>query len=149
MSQKAEALRTAIAVLTAQLAIEEGKPATAYLPGFDAAEAERKRLEEIANSMKPHEWRDWSHDNPLPEHVGNNERESPLWERAKPFWAQMERQVPFVYDDHGQRFNGLACVRRGGWPDFDRNVRRLWAGSEGDAYRAAPENAEIWPRIKV
>lgn len=149
MSQKAEALRTAIAVLTAQLAIEEGKPATAYLPGFDAAEAERKRLEEIANSMKPHEWRDWSHDNPLPEHVGNNERESPLWERAKPFWTQMERQLPPVLDSRGVRFNALTCAKRGGWGDFEDEVRRLWEGPEGVAYRADPANAAIWPNIRV
>ena len=112
-------------------------------------EAEARGRAEIAERQKPHSWRDWSHDNPLPEDVGNNEKESPLWESAKPFWAQMERQVPFVFDDFGQRFNAVACLRRGGVADFERNVRRLWTGPDGDAYRAATENADIWPRIKV
>lgn len=152
MSTKAEALRTCIAVLTAQLALEEGKPPGTYLgqilPRFDTDEAERRRLAEIAESEKPHAWRDWG-TGVLPDQAGNNEREPPIYEGAKVFWRQMEQQIPFVYDDHGLRFNSLTCARRGGWPDFERNVRRLWAGPEGDAWRAAPENADRVARIKV
>lgn len=151
MSTKAEAYRTCIAVLTAQLAIEEGKPPTTYLGqiinGFDADEAERKRLAEIAGRMKQHEWRDWAA-GVLPDEAGNNVPPPPIYETAKPFWAQMERQVPFVYDDHGLRFHNLTCLKRGN-DDFERNVRRLWTGPEGDAYRAAPENDGIWQRIKA
>ena len=104
--------------------------------------------DQAANNRLPHDWLIWGKDTPLPEQAGNNVPPPPIYETAKPFWHQMERQVPFVYDDHGKRFNALTCLQRGN-DDFERNVRRLWDGQEGEDYRAAPGNAEIWPRIRV
>lgn len=153
----ATALRAAARAINAQAdAIDaQGATVTTSKPvliqwGADLVtleEAERRRLAEIADSEKPHDWVDWA-PGVLPDQAGNNIDPPPIYEGAKRFWAQMERQVPFVYDDHGERFNALTCLKRGN-DDFERNVRRLWEGPEGVAYRAAPENAEIWPLIRV
>lgn len=142
----AETLLSAAAILVKQAQAMQGQAPDPKLAEIIATW--QKMVEQFENESKPHAWRDWG-PGVLPEQAGNNERESPLWESAKPFWAQMERQIPFVYDDHGQRFNAIACVRRGGWADFERNVRRLWSGPEGDAWRDAPENADRVARIKV
>lgn len=148
MSESADALRAAAAILLSKAAELDGGTVPS---GFDPANWRTwwpAMLRQYENDGKPRAWVDWG-PGVLPDQAGNNEREPPIYEGAKPFWQQMERNVPFVYDDHGQRFNGLACVRRGGWPDFERNVRRLWSGPDGDAWRAAPENADRVARIKV
>lgn len=149
MSESADALRAAAAILLSKASELDGQgPA---VPGFDVTNWRTwwpAMLKQYENDGKPRPWVDWGQ-GVLPDQAGNNEREPPIYEGAKPFWRQMEQQIPYVYDDHGLRFNSLTCARRGGWPDFERNVRRLWAGPDGDAWRAAPENADRVARIKV
>lgn len=146
MSESADALRAAAAILLAKADELDGGVQPS---GFDMGNWRSwwpAMLKQFENDGKPHPWRDWG-PGVLPDQVGDNERESPLYESAKPFWMQMEREN--VLDSHGYRFNGIACRRRGGWADFDFEVRRLWNGPEGAAYRTAPENDGIWQRIKV
>lgn len=105
-------------------------------------------LEQFKNDERPHPWVDWA-PGVLLDQVGNNVDPPPMYEGAKPFWTQMERQLPPVLDSRGARFNALTCAKRGGWGDFEDEVLRLWNGPEGEAYRADPRNADVWPRIKV
>lgn len=154
MSNAAKPFRDAAAFLLAEADKIDGKTSATGFTTYGGRtvtvqEAYALMIDEWTRGEKPHEWREWGNGNPLPENAGNNEREPAIYEGAKQFWSQMERQTPFVYDDHGQRFHNLTCVRRGGWPDFERNVRRMWAGPEGAAWRAAPENASVAGRIKV
>jgi hypothetical protein len=105
-------------------------------------------LVQFDNEEKPRPWVDWA-SGVLPDQTGNNIDPPPMYEGAKPFWQQMERQIPQVMDSRGVRFNALTCARRGGWSDFEDEVRRLWNGPEGEAWRAAPENADRVDKIKV
>lgn len=140
--------RAAIAFHQAEIDKLTGVPAPS---GFDPNDWKTwwpAMLVQYANEGKPHPWVDWA-PGVLPDQVGNNEKESPLWESAKRFWQQMESQIPWVLDSDGERFNGLGSVRKKGWPYFESEVRRLWNGPEGEGYRAAPENDGIWQRIRV
>lgn len=123
MSTKAAALRTCIAVLTAQLAIEEGKPANTYLgqilPQFDTDEAERQRLEQIANSEKPH-----AYVAPgigvLRDQAGTNEGAPRSFVTHRAIIDAAERGDPVI--EGGERIftNG-----QGGWPGPDGKVFRM------------------------
>ena len=141
MSTRTEALRTAITALTALLAIEEGKPATAYLPKFDTDAAERQRLEEIANNLKPHEWRDAGPGVPITD-VGDND-DSPelddLLRAFRPFCdAATREQQP---DSTGVRFYVPHIKKRGGIGLqsvrlIRDEIRGVWYSDWGKAWRA-------------
>lgn len=141
-----KALRDAAAFLLAKADEIDGKPSTFLgVNLFDPKEAWAQILREIAERRNPHEWREWGNGNPLPENVGNNERESPLYESHKTFWSAMDRLG--VKDSKGERFNAINCVRRGGWADFEHEVRFLWANHDGIAWRADPRNKDILPKV--
>ncbi len=140
--------RAAIAFHQAEIDKLTGVPAPS---GFDPTNWRTwwpAMLEQFKNDERPHPWVDWA-PGVLPDQVGNNVDPPPMYEGAKPFWAQMERQLPPVLDSRGVRFNALTCAKRGGWGDFEDEVRRLWNGPMGVAYRADPANAAIWPNIRV
>lgn len=153
MSTKAEALRTAIAVLTAQLAVEEGKGPQTYLgqilPAFDTDEAERKRLAEIAESMKPHAYVEWA-PGVLPELAGTNEKASRSRDTHRALWEAAQRGDPL-------HEGGSRVMTKGvfGWPDMDGEAFRIdkFARKGSQAVHSAivwlwfesPE-AQVWKR---
>lgn len=147
MSTKAEALRTAIAALSALLAIEEGKPAGTYLgqilPTFDTDAAERQRLAEIAESIKPHAWRDWEAGVP-PGQVGDNDPVDPELLRVfRPFHDAATREG--VEDSAGARFFLPTIKKRAGIGPKASGVirdetRRLWESKWGEDWRAHEAN---------
>lgn len=158
MSTKAEALRTAIAVLTVQLAIEEGKPPQTYLgqilPKFDTDEAERKRLAEIAESDKPHAWRDAGPGVPITE-VGDNDDSKELDDllRAfRPFCDALTREgqldstgsifyVPHIKKRGGVGLQSVRLVRD--------EIRGKWYSTWGRNWREHPLNAPLLPKPEV
>ena len=154
MTTRTEALRTAITVLTAQLALEEGKPATAYLPVFDTDEAERKRLAEIAERTKPHAWRDAGPGTPITM-VGDNDDSPELDEllRAfRPFCDALTRErqpdstgalffVPHIKRRGGTGMQSVRLVRD--------EIRGAWYSAWGEAWRKHPLNATLLPKPEV
>lgn len=140
MSTKAESIRTAIAVLTAQLAIEEGKPANSYLPLFDTDEAERKRLAEIAESMKPHAWRPWEAGTP-PDQVGDNDKPDDDFLRAfEPMMRAARDQG--VKDSTGAVFffPNIKARTGAGWLGVKREALALVTSEWGQGWMANAEN---------
>lgn len=154
MSTRSEALRTAIAVLTAQLAIEEGKPAGTYLPAFDTDEAERKRLAEIAESTRPHAWRDAGPGVPITG-VGDNDDSvelDDLLRAFRPFCDAATREAQT--DSTGERFYVPNIKRRGGIGLqsvrlIRDEIRGLWYSAWGEYWRAHPLNAPLLPKPEV
>lgn len=149
MSTTAAALRTAITVLTAQLAIVEGKPQVA--PVFDTDEAERKRLAEIAESIKPHAWRDAGPGVPITA-VGDGD-DSPelddLLRAFRPFCDALTREGQT--DSTGERFYVPAIKKRGGLGLqsvrlIRDEIRGAWYSAWGEAWRAHPLNAGLLPK---
>lgn len=140
--------RAAIAFHQAEIDKLTGVPAPS---GFDPNDWRTwwpAMLVQYANSEKPHPWVDWA-SGVLPDQAGDNTDPPALYETAKPFWQQMERQTPPVLDSHGVRFHNLTCLKRGGAADMEFEVRRLWNGPEGEAYRADSRNDGIWQKIRV
>jgi len=154
MTTRTEAIRTAITVLTSLLAIEEGKPATTYVPAFDTDAAERKRLAEIAESIKPHAWRDAGPGVPITA-VGDNDDSPELDELLRAFRpfcdaATREQQK----DSTGAVFFVPHIKRRGGiGPQGVRlvrdEIRGAWYSAWGEAWRKHPLNATLLPKPEV
>lgn len=150
MSTNAEALRTAIAVLTAQLALVEGKPSGTYLgqilPGFNADEAEKKRLAEIAESMKPRTWREWVAGVP-PDQVGDNDPPDDDFLRAfEPMMRAAGQQG--VKDSTGAVFffPNIKARTGHGWLGVKRECLALVTSQWGQDWMANPDNARIVPK---
>lgn len=141
-----EAFRNVIAVLTAQLALIEGKPPTTYLgqilPLFDTNEAERKRLEEIANSMKPHAWVDWVPGVP-PDQVGDNDKPDDDFLRD---FEPMMRHAGMAHnqfrDSKGEIFFYPNIKKRTGpgWMGVKRECLRMVMSEWGQAWMSHPDN---------
>lgn len=158
MTTKTEALRTAITVLTAQLAIEEGKAPGAYIPAFDTDEAERKRLAEIAESLKPHAYVPWG-PGVLPSQSGTNEQPPASWESHKIMWEAAMRGDPVTPGGPNILTNGIP-----GWPDangrpfriFDylplgpeaihAAIAHLYTSPTGQAWLASV--GDTWPQLR-
>lgn len=152
---RAEALRTTIAFLTAQLAIEEGKPAGTYLgqilPGFNAEEAEKKRLAEIAESMKPHAWVDLAPG--TAGQAGDNDKpDDDLLRAFGPFMdAARDAHMP---DSHGALFTLQSIKKRAGtgwksWGVVRDEIRILWFSEWGLKWRNHSANAFKVPKPEV
>lgn len=158
MSTQSEALRTAIAVLTAQLALLDGKPPLTYLgqilPRFDTDAAERQRLEEIANRLKPRDWVDLTPG--TGGQAGDNDPpDDELFRTHGPF---MKAATDLNWKDStGQRFtvqtvkkraNEIVGFGKPAWDYVRGEVRRLQLTPEGYAWMNDPANlaAGIVPR---
>lgn len=151
MTAETDAIKTAIIVLTAQLALLEKKPVDTYygglIPKFDTNEAERKRLEEIANSLKPHEWRN-AGPGVLITEVGDNDREvqkdwDDLARVFQGFWDAATREDQ--KDSVGNKFYPPWIKQRGGIGIqsirlLRDETRRLWYTDWGVAWRNHPLN---------
>jgi len=139
-----QALRDTAAFLLAQANLMDGIQPPSGFNMNDKASWWPSMREQFRNDEKPHAWRDWGTDTPLPDQAGDNEPESPLYESHKTFWRAME--MLNVLDLQRERFSMLNCRRRGGWSDFEENVRFLWANADGIKWRADPLNSAILPK---
>ena len=140
----AKTLREAAAVLLAEADRLDGVPPDYYGTNLaDPRASWELMLRQFAERKKPHEWRDWK-PGMLPTDAGDNVPESPLYESHKTFWSAMEREG--VKDLQGVRFSSISCRKRGGWKDFEDNVRFLWSNADGIKWRADPLNAPILPK---
>jgi len=102
-----------------------------------------KLIEEFKQSEQPHEYRDFKPGTPYWE-TGNNEKESPFYEKFKNFWMAMERmRVP---DQHGRPFVYQECIRRGGNADFELTVKYLSKTPQGHQWFNDPLNANYLPK---
>lgn len=123
-----EALRIAITTLTANLALLEGKNPTTYLgqilPIFDTDAAEKKRLEEIAESLKPHAWRPWAPGTP-PDQVGDND--TPDDEFLRAFQPMMEAAAMQQFKDS----TGATFF----FPNIKARTGLGWLGVKNEALR--------------
>jgi len=153
MSQNAAAYRTAIAVLSAQLAAEEGKPATTYMGQLLAAaeEAEANRLREIAERQKPREWQDLA-----PGHIldaGDNDKpDDDLLRAFGPFIQALTDAGQL--DSTGARFTLQTIKKRAGtgpasWGVVRDEVRAKWFSPWGAEWRANAANAFKVPNAQV
>lgn len=139
-----EALRTTIAMLSAQLAVLEGKPVNTYMGQLLAAaeEAERIRLNEIAERQKPHEHRPWGNGNPLPENVGDGEKPDddflrafgPMMEAAKTQEFKDTKGEIFFYPRIKSRTPGE------GWMGVKREALRMVLSDWGQKWMNDPAN---------
>ncbi len=152
---EAEGIRTAIAVLTARLAVIEGKAPQTYLgqilPGFNAEEAEKKRLAEIADSMKPRDWVDLAPGTGGT--AGDNDRpDDDLLRAFGPFMdAAFREHQP---DSHGALFTLQSIKKRAGtgwksWGVVRDEIRALWFSTWGVKWRAHTANAHLVPASDV
>lgn len=149
MSTKAEALRTAITTLTAMLAIEEGKPVK--VPDFDTDAAEKQRLAEIAESMKPRPFQDLA-----PGHiidVGDNDPPDDDLLRAFGPFIQAATDAGQL-DSAGERFTLQTIKKRAGvgpasWGVVRDEVRAKWFSPWGAEWRAHQANAFKVPNAAV
>lgn len=153
---EAEGLRAAIAILTARLAVVEGKPPQTYLGQvlgkFDTDEAERKRLAEIAESMKPHAWVDLAPGTP-PWMVGDNDKSDDDLLRAFGPFADAAGKASQP-DSHGAPFSIPAIKKRAGigwksWGVVRDEIRALWFSNWGVKWRAHTSNAHLVPKPEV
>lgn len=140
MSTQAEALRTVIAVLTAQLALLEGKAPGAYLgqilAQFDTDGAERKRLAEIAESMKPHSWSDPGPGVPITMSGDNDKPDDDFLRAFEPMMRAAAQQQQ--KDSTGQVFYFPNIKRRTGlgWMGVKRECLALITSAWGQAWMA-------------
>lgn len=104
-----------------------------------------KLVEQFDNEAKPHPWQDWN-TGVLPEQAGNNEPESPFYEKFKNFWKAMERQR--VVDHTGKPFVQLHRIRDGGNKMFEDAVKFLAKTPEGRAWFNDPLNANYLPKVQ-
>lgn len=100
---------------------------------------------QFEESTKPHPWVDWN-SGVLPEQSGNNEPESPFYEKFKNFWKAMERQR--VVDQTGKPFVQLHRVRDGGNKLFEESVKFLAKTPEGRAWFNDPLNTNYLPKAQ-
>lgn len=156
MSTNAQAIRTAIAVLTAQLAIAEGKPPTSYLPTFDTDAAERQRLEEIANRLKPHDWVDLAPG--TGGQAGDNDKpDDDLLRAFGPFIDALTKATnPIQVDSNRERWTLQTIKKRAGfgpksWGVVRDEIMRSWFTAWGVAWRNDPRNiaAGLVPKPEV
>ena len=167
MTTKVEGLRIAITTLTALLAVEEGKPSGSYLgallPGFDADAAEKQRLLEIAESIKPHAWRDAGPGVPI-SMVGDNDGSIEMDDLLRafgPFMTLAENanfgKLPddaVVKDSTGKPFHRITIKRRAGLGRqavgvLRDEVRAIWYSAWGQATRADPLNVNHIPKPEI
>lgn len=104
-----------------------------------------KLLEQFENSNKPHDWVDWG-PGVLPDQSGNNEPESPFYEKFKNFWKAMEREG--VRDHTGKPFVQLHRTKDGGNKMFEDAVKYLAKTPEGRAWFNHPLNANYLPKAQ-
>jgi hypothetical protein len=153
---QAEALRTTIALLSAQLAALEGKPTTTYMGQLLAAadEAEKVRLKEIADAQKPHDFVDlapgtggYAGDNDPPDDELFRTH-GPFMEAAKSLGWKDSTGQRFTVQTVKKRANALVGFGAPAWAYVRGEVRRLQLTPEGYAWCHDQRNidAGIVPR---
>lgn len=103
----------------------------------------QEMVRQAQERLKPHDWVDLKPGTPYWE-TGNNEGESPFYEKFKAFWMAMERQrvpdqsrKPFVYQE---------AIKRGGNAEFEASVKFLARTPEGQAWFNDPLNKNYLPK---
>lgn len=165
MSTPADILRASALMLSNEADKLDGKPAgptyfgvplnPANVPGWAIAiDAERRRLEEIVERMKPHAWRDAGPGVPITD-VGDND-DSPemddLLRAFRPFCDAATREGQI--DTTGDRFYVPNIKKRGGIGLqsvrlIRDEIRAKWYSTWGMAWRQHPLNANLLPKAEV
>mgnify|MGYP000496935011 CR=1 FL=1 len=143
---EAEGIKAAIAVLSARLAVIEGKPVSTYMGQLlaSAEEAEKVRLLEIAERQKPHDWVDLAPGTP-PWMVGDNTAEHPTLRSHSTFIDALSRADSTYRMPNGDRFSVQQLKKAGGngpdgWGLYERALRDAWNSDWGWAWRTNYEN---------
>lgn len=142
-----DALKISISILTANLALLQGKPPATYLgvllPVFDSDAAERQRLSEIADRIKLKPWQDWMPGTP-PDQVGDNDKPDDDFLRA---FEPMMRHAGMAHnsfkDSTGEVFFFPNIKKRTpgeGWMGVKRECLRMIESEWGQSWMAHPDN---------
>lgn len=147
-----DALRTTIALLSAQLAVLEGKPVNTYMGQLLAAaeESERIRLAEIAERQKPHDWKPWT-SGMLPSDVGDNEKSDDDFLRAfGPMMSAAGTVQHQFKDSKGNLFfypNIKARTPGEGWMGVKKEALRMVESDWGQAWMSDEDNIKAGNRV--
>lgn len=137
-----DALRTTIAMLSAQLAVLEGKPVNTYMGQLLAAaeEAEKIRLAEIAERQKPHDWKPWV-SGMLPSDVGDNDTPDDDFLRAfGPMMSAAQAQQFKDSEGHVFFYPNIKSRHGLGWAQVKKEALRMVMSEWGQKWMNDPAN---------
>lgn len=103
----------------------------------------QEMIRQAEQRTKPHGWVDLAPGTPYWE-VGNNEKESPFYQKFINFWKAMERER--VVDQSRKPFVYQEAIKRGGNAEFEKSVKFLARTPEGVAWFNDELNKNYLPK---
>lgn len=103
----------------------------------------QEMIRQAEERTKPHGWVDLAPGTPYWE-VGNNEKESPFYQKFINFWKAMQRER--VVDQSEKPFVYQEAIKRGGNAEFEKSVKFLARTPEGIAWFNDERNKNYLPK---